>query len=49
MAGVCHAPAAGGAGRRPHLVIVPLSTLPNWQSEFSRFTPQLNVVTLAGK
>lgn len=34
---------------RPHLVVVPLSTLPNWQREFARFAPQLNVVAFAGK
>ncbi|KAL4421743.1 hypothetical protein ABPG77_002359 [Micractinium sp. CCAP 211/92] len=33
---------------RPHLVVVPLSTLPNWQREFARFAPQLNVVAFAG-
>ena len=44
MAALSH----GGAAR-PHLVVVPLSTLPNWQREFARFAPQLNVVVLAGK
>lgn len=34
---------------RPHLVVVPISTLPNWQREFARFAPQLNVVALAGE
>lgn len=34
---------------RPHLVVVPLSTLPNWLRELARFAPQLNVVALTGK
>ncbi|KAK9828698.1 hypothetical protein WJX72_001585 [[Myrmecia] bisecta] len=33
---------------RPHLVVVPLSTLPNWEREFATWAPQLNVVTFAG-
>lgn len=32
----------------PYLVIVPLSTLPNWKSEFERFAPQLPVVIFYG-
>ncbi|KAI3426156.1 hypothetical protein D9Q98_008533 [Chlorella vulgaris] len=44
-AGSCR---AAGTPLRPHLVIVPLSTLPNWEREFARFAAQLNVVTLAG-
>lgn len=32
----------------PYLVIVPLSTLPNWISEFERFAPKLPVVTYYG-
>ncbi|PSC74179.1 CHD3-type chromatin-remodeling factor PICKLE isoform B [Micractinium conductrix] len=32
----------------PHIVVVPLSTMPNWQREFARFAPQLNVVALSG-
>lgn len=44
MAALSH----GGASL-PHLVVVPLSTLPNWLREFARFAPQLNVVALAGK
>lgn len=42
--------ARGGVGPPPlpHLVVVPLSTLPNWQREFARFAPQLNVVALTG-
>ena len=43
LAALCHEGEA-----RPHLVVVPLSTLPNWQREFARFCPQLNVVVLAG-
>ncbi|KAK9805875.1 hypothetical protein WJX73_000130 [Symbiochloris irregularis] len=33
---------------RPHLVVVPLSTLPNWEREFATWAPQLNVVVLHG-
>ena len=33
---------------RPHLVVVPLSTLPNWEREFALWAPQLNVVQLYG-
>lgn len=33
---------------RPHLVVVPLSTLPNWEREFATWAPQLNVVMLHG-
>lgn len=32
----------------PYLVIVPLSTLPNWTSEFERFAPKLPVVVYYG-
>lgn len=32
----------------PFLIIVPLSTLPNWTSEFKRFAPQIPVVTFHG-
>jgi hypothetical protein len=34
--------------RRPHLVVVPLSTLPNWEREFRAWAPQLNIVSFAG-
>ncbi len=30
----------------PHLVVVPLSVLPNWITEFKRFCPDLRVVRL---
>jgi hypothetical protein len=43
LAALCHEGEA-----RPHLVVLPLSTLPNWQRDFARFCPQLNVVVLAG-
>ncbi|KAL7674457.1 hypothetical protein ACOME3_000737 [Neoechinorhynchus agilis] len=33
---------------RPHLVIVPKSTLQNWMNEFKRWVPSLNVVCLVG-
>ncbi|XP_066590003.1 lymphocyte-specific helicase-like isoform X2 [Prorops nasuta] len=33
----------------PYLIIAPLSTLPNWQSEFERFAPELPIVLLHGK
>lgn len=32
----------------PHLVIVPLSTLPNWISEFERWCPSLSVIQFRG-
>ncbi|KAG2429992.1 hypothetical protein HYH02_013820, partial [Chlamydomonas schloesseri] len=32
----------------PHLVVVPLSTMRNWEREFAAWAPQLNVVALAG-
>ena len=33
---------------RPHLIVVPLSTLPNWEREFAAWAPHLNVVMLYG-
>lgn len=33
---------------RPALVVVPLSTLRNWEREFAAWAPQMNVVTLVG-
>lgn len=32
--------------RGPHLVVVPLSVLPNWIQEFKRFCPDLRVVRM---
>ncbi|KAG6894968.1 hypothetical protein C0992_003714, partial [Termitomyces sp. T32_za158] len=32
----------------PHLVVVPKSTLQNWQREFEKWTPDFNVVILQG-
>ena len=32
----------------PHLVVVPLSTLPNWQSEFERWLPSFKVLAFRG-
>ncbi|KAM4599991.1 lymphoid-specific helicase [Fundulus diaphanus] len=32
----------------PFLVVVPLSTLPNWVSEFKRFTPEVSVMIYHG-
>lgn len=34
--------------QRPHLVVVPLSTFPNWEREFALWAPQLNVVPFIG-
>ena len=34
--------------QKPHLVVVPLSTFPNWQREFALWAPQLNVVPFIG-
>ena len=36
------------ANKGPHLVVVPLSTLPNWQSEFERWLPSFKVVSFRG-
>lgn len=32
----------------PHIIIVPLSTLPNWERELAKWAPQLYVVTIKG-
>ena len=32
----------------PHLVVVPLSTLPNWQSEFERWLPSFRIIAFRG-
>lgn len=32
----------------PHLIVVPLSTAPNWLREFQAWAPQLNVVAFSG-
>jgi len=32
----------------PHLIVVPLSTVTNWEREFALWAPHLNVVTLVG-
>ncbi|KAH8740235.1 hypothetical protein FG386_001510 [Cryptosporidium ryanae] len=32
----------------PHLVIVPLSTLPNWQKEFEKWSPNLSIMCFKG-
>jgi len=37
-----------GSGRKPHLIVVPASTLSNWQNELQRFCPTLNVMTYHG-
>lgn len=34
---------------KPFLIVVPLSTLPNWESEFKRFAPQLPLIVFYGK
>ena len=33
---------------RPFLVVVPLSTIRNWEREFEAWAPHLNVVTMMG-
>ncbi len=30
----------------PHLVVVPLSVLPNWMAEFRRFAPDMRTVRI---
>ena len=32
----------------PHIIVVPKSTLDNWAREFSRWTPEVNVLVLSG-
>jgi chromodomain-helicase-DNA-binding protein 1 len=32
----------------PHLIVVPLSTLPNWERELAKWAPQLYVVCMKG-
>lgn len=34
--------------RGPFLVLVPLSTVPNWAKEYRRWLPQLNTVVYVG-
>ena len=34
--------------RRPFLIVVPLSTLRNWEREFATWAPHFNVVTMLG-
>ena len=36
------------ASKGPHLVVVPLSTMPNWQSEFERWLPSFNIIAFRG-
>lgn len=43
---ICHLLEKGIAG--PYLIIVPLSTLPNWTSEFQRFAPKVPTVVFYG-
>ena len=35
-------------GASPHLLVVPLSTLRNWEREFATWAPHLNVVSYTG-
>ena len=39
---------AGGVESGPHLIVVPKSTIGNWEREFSRWAPGLAVVTYSG-
>lgn len=32
----------------PYLIVAPLSTIPNWESEFKRFAPKIPVVAITG-
>lgn len=32
----------------PFLIVVPLSTMPSWQREFSLWAPDINIVTYIG-
>ena len=38
---------ADGVGL-PHLLVVPLSTVTNWEREFALWAPHLNIVALVG-
>ena len=38
---------ADGVGL-PHLLVVPLSTVTNWEREFALWAPHLNVIALIG-
>lgn len=42
------APTAGGVESGPHLIVVPKTTLGNWEREFSQWAPGLAVVTYSG-
>lgn len=33
----------------PYMIVAPLSTIPNWISEFERFAPQIPVVVFPGE
>src|SRR5690242_10367875 len=33
---------------KPHFIVIPASTLANWQNEMTKFCPNLNVVTYHG-
>lgn len=33
---------------KPHLIVVPLSTAPNWLREFQAWAPHLNVIAFSG-
>lgn len=43
---LCHLIEKQQAG--PYLIIAPLSTIPNWMSEFKRFAPDIPVVLFHG-
>lgn len=46
---VCpHSPGREASSVRPFLVVVPLSTLQNWEREFAAWAPHLNEVTFIG-
>lgn len=32
----------------PHLIVVPSSTIENWLSEFSKWSPKVNIITYYG-
>ncbi len=32
----------------PYLIVVPLSTVPTWQNEFSRWAPEINAIVYLG-
>ena len=43
---ICYLHETGKSQKRPHMIIGPKSTIPNWMKEFRVWAPQLRVVNL---